>query len=123
MDVNNFHLPLLPEKADKAFFDSTVDQIDAAKEFLKMKIILQNTRSDLYFGGPGVWTSSWEEAIGFETSDAAIESALEHRLTDVHVVLKAAKARSEAVVSFLPTLREEADAVEKTYSFRKVISA
>ena len=53
-----------------------------------MKIFLQDRHTSLYFVRTGHWTKSSTEAIDFPNYDKAIEYAREHKLPNVHVVLK-----------------------------------
>jgi len=53
-----------------------------------MKIFLQNKKTRLYLMSAGKWTQFSTEALDFPNYDKAIEFALAHRLSKVHVVLK-----------------------------------
>lgn len=53
-----------------------------------MKIFLQDQRTQLYLMSLGNWTKISEEALDFPNSDKAIEFALRHELSGIHVVLK-----------------------------------
>jgi hypothetical protein len=53
-----------------------------------MKIFLQDKRTQQYFMSGGKWAQSSNEALDFPNSDKAIEYALRHELSEVHVVLK-----------------------------------
>lgn len=53
-----------------------------------MKIFLQHRRTSLYFANMGHWTKCSTDALEFPNYDKAIEFAIQHKLSKVHVVLK-----------------------------------
>jgi len=52
-----------------------------------MRIVLQHTKSELYFQGPGTWTRQLGEAFDFLHTQRAIDFARQHRLTGVQVIV------------------------------------
>ena len=53
-----------------------------------MKILLQNTHSQLFFRYGSVWTSSPESAYDFRTPQAVFEHVQRERLGDVQLVVR-----------------------------------
>ena len=53
-----------------------------------MKILLQHTRTQLYFRGLGDWTANPFEAFDFQHSQKAIDFAREHRIPGVQIAVK-----------------------------------
>ena len=52
-----------------------------------MKIVMQHTRSSLYFQGPGTWTRELSEAFDFGHTQRAMDFARQSRLTGVQVIV------------------------------------
>jgi hypothetical protein len=52
-----------------------------------MKILLQNKKTGGFVEEAGSWTTHIQKAFTFLNSDKAVEFAVEHRLSDVHLVL------------------------------------
>ena len=52
-----------------------------------MRIILQHTKSALYFQGPGTWTKELGEAFDFGHTQRAMVFARQHRLTGLQVIV------------------------------------
>ena len=53
-----------------------------------MKILLQHTRTQLYFRGLGDWTANPFEAFDFQHSQKAIDFAREHCIPGVQIAVK-----------------------------------
>lgn len=53
-----------------------------------MKIFLQHKHTSLYFLSNGQWSKNSTDALDFANYDKAVEFATEHKLPNVHVVLK-----------------------------------
>jgi hypothetical protein len=54
----------------------------------RMKIFLQHKHTSLYFVSNGQWSKKSDAALDFPNYDRAIEFAIEHKLPNVHVILK-----------------------------------
>ncbi|EEF61325.1 hypothetical protein [Pedosphaera parvula] len=52
-----------------------------------MKILLQDTRTGLYFRSLDAWTNSMADAYDFKFSEKAISFAVEHHIPDVQIVM------------------------------------
>src|SRR2546425_5323905 len=52
-----------------------------------MKIVLQHTKSCLYYVGSGTWTRDLGEAFDFCHSQRAVDFARQQRLTGVHAIV------------------------------------
>jgi hypothetical protein len=67
-----------------------------------MKILLQNTHSQLFFRYGSVWTSSAEAAFDFRTPQAVFEYVQRERLGDVQLVLRLENPERYEVVPLEP---------------------
>ena len=52
-----------------------------------MRIVLQHSKSSLYFQGPGTWTRQLGEAFDFGHTQRAMNVARQYRLTGVQVIV------------------------------------
>jgi len=53
-----------------------------------MKILLQHSRTQLYFRGLGDWTSNFQDAFDFQHSRRAADFAHQHRLSGVQIAVR-----------------------------------
>jgi len=68
----------------------------------RMRILVQQKDSGLYFKGRDVWVRKSLEAADFVTSTAAIDFCAQQRLADVQLVLKFEGEQYEIVLPFQP---------------------
>ena len=52
----------------------------------RMKVVLQNKKTGLFFKSPAVWTDRKQEAFVFRDSAAARDFYLKHYIPDVEIV-------------------------------------
>jgi hypothetical protein len=64
----------------------------------RMRILLQQEGTALYFQKMGAWTSEPMSAMDFLSSTAAIEYCLHHKVTGVQIVLKFADQKHDIVL-------------------------
>jgi hypothetical protein len=64
----------------------------------RMKILVQNCLTHLYFKSPTEWTDNPHEAKTFSTSENAILYCAEHQIPAVQIVLKFEPARYDITV-------------------------
>jgi len=67
-----------------------------------MKILLQNTHSQLFFRYGSVWTSSPEAAFDFRTPQAVFEHVQRERLGDVQLVVRLENPERYEIVPLEP---------------------
>ena len=67
-----------------------------------MKILLQHSRTRLYFRGLGDWTASHNDAFDFQHSQKAIDYARKHGLASVQIAVKFIDSQFDEVFP-LPT--------------------
>ncbi len=72
-----------------------------------MKVLLQNKTSRLFLLEASSWTGNLEEAFGFLNSGEAIDFAMQHQLTDLHVVLWFREQNYSLVIPFEKDSPEE----------------
>lgn len=53
-----------------------------------MRVVVQNTETDLFYLKEGVWVPEWSDARIFSNSVAAVDFCLRTRMRNVQVVLK-----------------------------------
>ena len=75
-----------------------------------MKILLQHSRTLLYFRKLGEWTDDPAEAFDFQHSQKAINLARQHRLSGVQIAVKFTDSECDEVVP-LPALLPAAPAL------------
>lgn len=63
-----------------------------------MKILLQQSRTQLFLKGLGLWTANPYEAFDFEHSQRAIEFAHNNQLQGVQIVVKFIDGQFDQVV-------------------------
>jgi len=68
----------------------------------RMRILVQQKDSGLYFKGPNVWVRNSLEAVDFVNSNAAIDFCARQRLAGVQLVLKFEAEKYEIVLPFQP---------------------
>jgi hypothetical protein len=68
----------------------------------RMRILVQQKDSGLYFKGLNVWVRNSLEAVDFVNSTAAIDFCARQRLAGVHLVLKFEAEKYEIVLPFRP---------------------
>ena len=69
-----------------------------------MKILIQHSRTQLYFRNLGDWTEDPQEAFNFEHSQKAINLARQHHLAGVQIAVKFSDSECDEVVPLpLPT--------------------
>ena len=75
-----------------------------------MKILLQNTQSQLFFRYGSVWTSSPEAAFDFRTPQAVFEHVQRERLGQVQLVVRLENPERYEVVPLEPVAAPAAPA-------------
>ena len=68
----------------------------------RMRILVQQKDSGLYFKGPDAWVRNGLEAVDFVNSTAAIDFCARQRLAGVQLVLKFEAEKYEIVLPFQP---------------------
>ncbi len=53
-----------------------------------MRIILQNTKTGLFYAGPESWTADDLAALTFERTDSAMDTVYERRLEDTRLLMR-----------------------------------
>jgi hypothetical protein len=67
-----------------------------------MRILLQHTRTQLYFKGLGDWTANPYEAFDFQHSQRAIDLAHDHGLTGVQIAVRFSDSGFDEVAPLPP---------------------
>ncbi|HEV2394815.1 MAG TPA: hypothetical protein VG146_20890 [Verrucomicrobiae bacterium] len=53
-----------------------------------MRILLRNTQTGLFYAGPEKWTEHDAEAVDFEKTDRALDTAWASRIASVEVLVR-----------------------------------
>jgi hypothetical protein len=69
----------------------------------RMRIVLQQKETGLYFKDIGAWVRTSVEAMDFVSSTTAIEFCLANKLSGVHLVLKFEDQQYDIVMPAQPT--------------------
>jgi len=70
----------------------------AERSAIKVKILLQQTRTQLFLKGLGSWTANPYEAFDFEHSQRAIEYVSNNQLQGLQIVVKFIDGQFDQVV-------------------------
>jgi hypothetical protein len=76
-----------------------------------MKILLQHSRTRLYFRGLGDWTANHHEAFDFQHSQRAIDFARQHHLAGVQIAVKFIDSQFDEIFPLplsLPAMAQQA---------------
>lgn len=65
----------------------------------RMRVLLQNTETKLYFAGPNEWTEDSSKAVDFEHVDRASEAYNTQNLNYAQIVLEPRDRRAQAEYS------------------------
>lgn len=77
----------------------------------RMRILLQQIDTGLYFKDIASWAKNSEEAMDFVSSTAAIEFCAANKLSRVHIVLKFQEEKCDIVLPVQPPRPCRADRV------------
>ncbi len=69
-----------------------------------MKILLQHSRTQLYFRGLGDWTANPHDAHDFQHSQKAIEFARRHGLPGVQIAVRFADSQFDEIFPLPPSV-------------------
>ncbi len=75
-----------------------------------MKILLQHSRTQLYFRGLGDWTANAHEALDFQHSQKAIEFARQYGLPGVQIAVKFIDSQFDEIFPLPPPMPAAATA-------------
>ncbi len=67
-----------------------------------MKILIQHSRTGLYFRSLGDWTANAHEALDFQHSQRAIDFARQHGLSGVQIAVKFGDNEIDEIVPLPP---------------------